>query len=111
LGARHLLTREEILQTRIPESFVAYKRTPEFTEATIPAGLRRNHATKVGVWAKIVVVEGRLRYRIPSLNGDIELSPGRAGIVEPEVPHQVEPIGRVRFFVEFYGVQQVPGTG
>ena len=29
------------------------------------------------------------------------LSPKRIGVVEPEVPHEVEPVGAVRFFVEF----------
>ena len=97
------------MKTNIPDSFVAYKRTPEFTEETIPTGLRRNHATKAGVWGKIVVVEGRLGYRIAGVNRDLELSPDRAGIVEPQVLHHVEPIGRVRFFVEFYR-NPVPGT-
>jgi hypothetical protein len=36
------------------------------------------------------------------------LSPDRAGVVMPEVVHHVEPIGRVRFYVEFY--RAVPGT-
>ena len=30
-----------------------------------------------------------------------ELAPGRDGIIEPEVDHQVEMLGPVRFFVEF----------
>ena len=29
------------------------------------------------------------------------LGPGVEGVVEPEVPHEVEPLGPVRFFVEF----------
>ena len=86
----------------LPEEFVAYKRTPEFDETSVPAGLRREHSTKVGVWAKIVVVDGRLRYRVDALNTDLELSPDRAGVVIPEVLHHVAPIGAVRFYVEFY---------
>jgi tellurite resistance-related uncharacterized protein len=102
------VTAEVVLQTKIPDAFVAYKRTPQFTEATIPAGLRRNHATKAGVWGKIIVVEGRLRYRVAGMDSDVELSPDREGIVEPQVVHHVEPIGRVRFYVEFY--RMVPGA-
>ena len=41
-----------------------YKSTPVFDENTLPAGLRREHRTKVGVWGIIRVVEGRVRYRI-----------------------------------------------
>jgi tellurite resistance-related uncharacterized protein len=47
-------------------------------------------------------LEGRLLYRIlePELE-ELVLAPGQNGVVEPEVLHEVEPIGEVRFFVEF----------
>jgi len=48
------------------------------------------------------VEEGRLRYRVSSLNVEVELSPDNGGVVIPEVLHNVEPRGPVRFFVEFY---------
>ena len=86
----------------LPASFVAYKRTPEFDETTVPAGLRRDHSTKVGVWARIVVIHGRLRYCVDALNTDVELSQDRTGVVVPGVLHHVEPVGAVRFYVEFY---------
>lgn len=35
-----------------------YKRTPTFDEHTIPAGLRRDHRTRAGVWGRIVVEAG-----------------------------------------------------
>ena len=38
-----------------------YKRTPSFSEATVPAGLLADHATKEGVWALIQVEDGALR--------------------------------------------------
>jgi tellurite methyltransferase len=86
----------------VPEGAVAYKRTAEFDEATIPSGLRRNHSTKPGVWGVIHVVAGRLRYHIEGLGGrELVLDPETPGIVVPEVPHHVEPDGPVRFFVEF----------
>ncbi len=79
-----------------------YRRTPEFSESTLPDALRRRHTTKPGVWGLIHVLEGSLRYRIlePEPEEHV-LSPGTPGVVEPEVPHEVEPLGRVRFFVEF----------
>jgi tellurite resistance-related uncharacterized protein len=92
-----------------PNDFAPYKRTPEFTEATVPAGLTSNHSTKAGVWAKINVVEGRLRYRVDPLNAEFELSSAAPGIVVPQVVHYVEPMGSVRFYVEFYRAQ--PGAG
>lgn len=36
----------------------------------------------------------------------IELAPDAPGTVVPELPHRVEPVGAVRFFVEFL---RVPG--
>ena len=86
----------------LPDSFVAYKRTPEFDEATIPPGLRRDHSTRVGIWARIVVLDGRLRYCVEALHRDFELTRESNGIVVPEVLHHVEAIGPVRFYVEFY---------
>src|SRR5690606_3716072 len=48
----------------LPDDVAPYKRTPEFTQDTVPAGLVGEHRTKPGVWGKIVVLEGRLRYHI-----------------------------------------------
>ena len=92
----------------LPAQCVAYKQTPEFTEATVPAGLLRDHTTRAGVWGRIVVLAGELRYRVPSLAVDQLLTPAAPGIVAPEVPHSVEPAGPVRFFVEFLRYTSAP---
>lgn len=87
----------------LPEGMVAYKQTAVFTESTVPAGLLRRHTTKAGTWGKIVVLSGRLRYRIlVDPIEEHELSPGRPGVVEEQVPHEVEPLGPVSFYVEFH---------
>lgn len=89
----------------LPDDVQPYQRTPEFTEASVPPGLLREHTTKAGTWGKIVVLEGRLRYRILSPEpSEILLTPERFGVVEPQVPHEVAPDGPVRFFVEFHRV-------
>lgn len=89
----------------LPENVAAYKRTPSFTEATVPPGLLKNHSTIEGAWAKIVIEEGSLKYTIQSDPPEqVILSPERCGIVEPRVLHQVEPLGKVVFHVEFYRV-------
>ena len=87
----------------LPEGLSRYKQTPEFTESTIPAGVRKAHNTKAGTWGKIVLRSGLLCYRIlePEVV-EFELSPELPGIVEPEVLHEVEPLGEVSFHVEFY---------
>ena len=89
-------------QFELPEHFQPYHRTPVFTEETVPAAITRDHHTKPGTWARIRVEEGRLRYHVPSLGRVFELSPEESGVVIPEVVHHVEPVGRVRFSVEFY---------
>lgn len=85
----------------LPDDAVPYKRTVDFTEVTVPAALRADHTTKPGVWGRIVVSEGRLRYVVDPLRRTFELVPGTPGIVVPEVPHRVEPLGPTRFHVEF----------
>lgn len=90
----------------LPAHFVAYKQTAEFTEETIPDALRRDHTTRAGVWAKIIVLEGTLRYRVDGLDVSRDLTPGEVGIVLPEVPHHVEPLGAARVRVEFYAAPE-----
>jgi tellurite resistance-related uncharacterized protein len=91
---------------RLPPNVRPYKRTPEFTEATVPAGLLRDHDTKAGVWALIHVLDGRLAYRVTDARRppiELILTPqSGAGVIEPTIRHAVEPLGAVRFYVEFY---------
>ena len=87
----------------LPETVVPYRRTPVFTEDSIPAALLRVHRTKPGVWGLIEVLEGQLLYRVLVPKSERVLVPGAApGVVEPAVPHEVEPLGPVRFHVTFY---------
>ena len=91
----------------LPADATAYKRTPLFTQATVPAALLKRHTTKAGSWAKIWVRSGQLKYQI-LLDPPEEhrLTPESPGIVEPQVPHHVQPLGPVEFYVEFYRVQE-----
>jgi tellurite resistance-related uncharacterized protein len=99
----------------LPPGLVAYRRTPVFNEASIPAGLRREHRTKPGVWAVISVLEGRLRFRALPAHSDptpeLSVSAGGCMVVSPEQPHEVKPEGSVRFFVEFYRTADAGGAG
>jgi tellurite resistance-related uncharacterized protein len=91
--------------TQLPVGLQSYKRTPTFTEATIPAGLKSDHSTKDGVWGLIHVEDGKLRYVVTDpRRGHSEAiltATQTAGIVEPTIVHHVEPVGSVRFHVEF----------
>ena len=87
----------------LPDDVRPYDATPTFTQESLPEALRRRHTTRAGVWAKIVVLEGRLLFRIlaPEVSETV-LTPETPGIVAPQVPHEVRPLGPVRFFVEFH---------
>jgi len=87
----------------IPETWQPYRRTREFSEASVPAALLADHTTAKGVWARIHVVRGKLRYAIQApLEREEVLVPGTVGIVPPELPHHVEPLGEAAFYVEFW---------
>jgi tellurite resistance-related uncharacterized protein len=94
----------------LPPSVKPYKRTPEFTRASTPAGLLRGHTTKDGVWAQIVVLEGSMTYRIlePEIE-EITLDPSSWGVIEPRISHEVVPREGVRFYVEFYRAEETGG--
>ena len=95
---------------QLPADVRPYRRTPEFTEATIPPGLLRRHTTKPGVWALIHVISGLLDYRIlEPVEQRHLLTPDKPGVVEPSVAHQVAPLGPVRFYVEFHAAAPEAG--
>lgn len=93
------------MNSRLPRGLESYKRTATFTEDTVPAALLNDHSTKDGTWGLIRVEEGRLRYHVtdprrPALVR--ELTPENVPeVVEPTILHRVEPMGPVRFHVEF----------
>ena len=89
----------------LPGGLRCYKRTATFDELTVPTGLLGEHSTKDGVWGLIHVEEGELRYLISDPRREVAemvLTPASApGVVEPTILHRVEPVGRVRFHLEF----------
>jgi tellurite resistance-related uncharacterized protein len=87
----------------LPKNLEAYKKTPIFNQETVPTGLLKTHTTKKGTWGKINILSGKLLYVIETKEEESnELSISNFGVVEPEVPHHVKPLGEVKFFVEFY---------
>jgi tellurite resistance-related uncharacterized protein len=94
----------------LPQGAHPYRRTPTFTEATIPQGLLKAHATKDGVWGLVPVLSGRLLYRVtdPRRLACVKvLEPGAPpGVVEPTILHEVEPQGPVSFYVEFHRIPE-----
>ena len=87
----------------LPASVFPYKRTPEFTDLSVPNSLLHAHSTKANVWGEIVVLSGALTYRIlePAAE-EILLTPEHSGVIEPTAQHEVVPQSGVRFYVQFY---------
>ena len=79
-----------------------YKSTPVFDEDSLPAGLRREHRTKEGVWGVIRVLKGELRYRVLEPVSETIIDPDHPGLVLPYQPHLVEPLGAMQMQVDFY---------
>lgn len=79
-----------------------YKSTPVFDEASLPAGLRREHRTKEGVWGVIRVLKGELRYRVLDPASETIIDRDHPGLVLPNQPHLVEPLGAMQMQVDFY---------
>lgn len=90
------------MNERLPPGLKPYRRTPVFDQDTLPAALRRAHRTKPGVWALIHVIEGSLRYRILEPASETVLTPQRPGVIQPDQPHEVEPLGAMKMYVEFH---------
>lgn len=87
----------------LPETVTEYRRTRIFTNEDVPAALTRAHDTKPGVWGRLEVLRGSLRYHV--LEGDhvgtYTINKGEAGVITPAVKHRVEPTGPASFQVVF----------
>jgi tellurite resistance-related uncharacterized protein len=79
-----------------------YRSTPIFDEVTLPAALRREHRTKLGVWGVVRVHAGQLKLSFVDPFAVLLLGPGQSGLLPPDQPHFVEPVGSVRMQVDFY---------
>lgn len=86
----------------IPAGCVVTRRTPEFTQDTVPPALLSAHETKGGAWALIHVLEGQIRYCIDAPPSESILKQDQPGVIQPQIPHHVEPIGPARFYLEFH---------
>ena len=92
-----------------PEGLVAYRRTGEFDETTIPPGFAREHSTRPGAWARIHVVSGALKYHVGApVKRSFPVEAPKSAVIVPGVPHRIEDLGPVRFFVEFWRAQREP---
>lgn len=84
----------------LPMHFVVHRKTRLLTERDIE-GRVRLHRTDSGIWARITVLDGRVRYASEMPSIDVVLGMGARAVVVPEAAYRVEPLGRARFFIEY----------
>jgi tellurite resistance-related uncharacterized protein len=91
---------------QFPVGLKHYKSTPLFDRNTMPSALQSDHSTKAGVWGKVQVSAGPLRYTVTDPRRaalSVELTAGELpAIIEPTIMHHVELIGNVEFQAEFW---------
>ena len=95
---------ERCARAELPGDAAAYRTTTVFDEATLPTGLRRDHTTGAGVWGRVELLAGRLRFVMPALATDQIIEAGGHAIIPPGLPHHVEPLGPLRLQIVFLRV-------
>jgi len=86
---------------QFPDGLTESGRTAEFTTATVPAGLLKNHTTKAGAWGQSHVLEGRVSYQ-PDGSSALGIQAGEHANIPPTLPHSILPGGAAHFYVAFY---------
>jgi tellurite resistance-related uncharacterized protein len=86
----------------IPSTVRAYQKTQVYTDKTTPGLMKNDHRVRSGVWAKIVVQQGEVRYEVPATNESVTLTPDRPGVIEPLVTHRILPAPGAKFYLEYY---------
>ncbi len=87
---------------RLPDGLVRSPSSPVFTEDTLPAALKREHALAPGRWAVLNVLEGALTFvDVETSRAETLEAPDRA-IIEPQARHRVQLAGAVRCRIDFY---------
>ena len=91
-------------RAELPADLDLVRVTDSWTDTTMPRGLRRDHRVAAGVWGRLHVEVGSLRFRAATSPPiDRVLGAGEQQAIPPDVVHSVEPTGEVRFRVEFLG--------
>lgn len=87
----------------LPDGAVLARTSDSWDEGTVPAGLLRAHRVAVGVWGRLVVESGSLRFVfVDDQDPPRVLGAGEDQVIPPAREHHVELLGPVRFAVEFH---------
>lgn len=95
----------------IPDDFVNYKSTDTWTKDTVPKMFLFEHNTKAGVYGKICVTSGQLKFtgyteRRGSVDKEVIINAGESAVSSPQYWHKVEFLTEdTRFQVKFFAQQ------
>ncbi|HHG8780283.1 DUF1971 domain-containing protein [Enterobacter hormaechei] len=103
---------------RIPENFVHTRSTPFWNKETAPQALFTHHNTKAGVYGRLSVMQGAVRYfgfadgdaTEPDL--DVVIEAGSFGISPPQKWHRIELLTDDTYFnIDFFADPAVTLSG
>jgi tellurite resistance-related uncharacterized protein len=89
----------------LPDGVEWTRSTPDFDEQSVPAGLLAAHRVADGVWGRLVVTSGAVRFVFEDVVGGSTgrtVVAGRHQVIPPARAHHIELIGPVGFHVEFH---------
>ena len=89
------------MSSSLPPDLVLDRTTAEFDEHTVPTGLLRDHRIAPGVWGRLLVRSGTLRFGFGG-DAEFEVAAGGVVVIPPQQVHHVAVDGGVRFVVEFH---------
>lgn len=90
-------------ELRLPAGLELVRTTPRFDEETVPAALLAAHRIAAGVWGRLVVHAGSLRFEFdddPRSAHRVEA--GMVQVIPPQRPHHLVVDEPVVFAVEFH---------
>jgi tellurite methyltransferase len=88
----------------LPDGLTLLRTTPVWDDRTMPEALRRSHRVASGIWGRLRVEVGSLRF-VASTDPitDVTVESDRAQGIPPDVDHHIELRGSTRFAIEFWG--------
>lgn len=89
-------------RAELPAGLRTARTAGPFDEATLPAGLRRDHRVAEGTWGRLRVLDGAVRFTMATTPPvDVRLAAGGSHAIPPAVPHALAVDGPVRLAVDF----------
>lgn len=91
-----------VFSQSLPDGVVCTRTTAAFTEATLPAGLKKVHNTKAGVWAVVSLLEGTASFRFLPEDEVRALAAGDDVVVDPQHDHVLTPGPGMKVQIAFW---------